>query len=1139
MSTVKNTNGESPATLPAPLLAMLRQVIRRRRMVLATRGLLMVIAVSISVLLAVMAIDASVVLLSPVSRWLVTGAAAGCVVMAILWYLVRPLARPVSLARIARIVDAHHPEFEERVSSTVELLLESNGQAVGHTSPLLLRELTSQALDQVRAVQPRREFSLRSARPYLIAASGAGALLGMLWLIWPQETTRLMQRAIVPSLDLGTVGVDQLVVTPGDAMVALGDPLRIEVTFADSQADRGRVICTDAAADEKTYEMTRLTDEGDGSARFAATIARVDCAFRYRVLLDRTKLSRYYQVDVTPRPAVARYAVRYDFPSYTGLSAVTEENPPLDIVAPAGTLVTLAADLNKPVASARLHLDDQAVESEHLGESGGQSSAAWQFEVEPARTSKWSMELTDEHGLNVRTAEHSIRAILDSPPLVKIAEPELSEIRLKPTDVLPIVYLAREDYGISAAKLIVDVSPERSESFATGLPQASSVEQGTWVGRGALDLRTMALDGVPRIEVRVEVHDNRPDDLQGPQVARSKPIAIVFDVHARSYAQQSAEQIANALAARLNEAMQQLRGAKGQLASVLPTLETQPLQLDDRSQNATVAARNALGSAESILLELVETHAQSEYAGTTDQLDGIVIGYVNPSRQIMELLPLADSKAAQTADALSAEGKIDSAITNLESLIALFAAQRDPAARARELAAEAGSLADRQARIRDATETAVNPPDPESATESIARQIAEAQAQIAAETRELAQRTEAAGYRDSNEHQQATTSTRQAANELFAGNHEPAAAAGEQAADQLGQLSEQLAEKFEEPASNDPLAPPLAEQAADLARRQENVNEQLAALREGNLAEALASLQKDLAEQAERLAERTEKLRELAEQGGSPQQSEDAKGAGSDLGEAAEKAQEAAMQLAHIDNIPKKSPLKLIEGPQSPSDSGGNPDGGQGTKGGGSNTGAGSSKGPSPSNNNENKTMGAGKRLGKATLTAEALLNQKPSNDHRPSGGSGTELQADAEELLRKGLATLMADNNPFAKGFGGMGGAAPDVPVPDSPPKEFAAQSSPQANDQQGPPSGAQGGQPGGRNPAQGGARLGAGQGNVAARLAEMGISGDDWLRLPSALRTEILDAADERAPQEYRELVRRYFQTMARRANQPDESQ
>jgi hypothetical protein len=251
------------------------------------------------------------------------------------------------------------------------------------------------------------------------------------------------------------------------------------------------------------------------------------------------------------------------------------------------------------------------------------------------------------------------------------------------------------------------------------------------------------------------------------------------------------------------------------------------------------------------------------------------------------------------------------------------------------------------------------------------------------------------------------------------------------------------------------------------------------------------------------------------------------------VGQAVEKAEMAAANLGHINNVPKISPPKFVEGPQSPSDSpGGNPDGGQGTQGGGSNTGAGSSKAPSPSNNNINNTIAKGKNLGKATLTAEALMNQKPGSHQGPSGGSGTELQKDAEELLRKGLAQILADNNPLAKGFGGFGGSAPDVPVPPTDPKEFAAVGAEQQPG--GEPQGEGSGEPGQSRESGRGAKLSAGPGRVAHRLSQLGISGSDWLKLPSDLRTEILSSNDDRAPREYRDLVRRYFQTMAKRAGE-----
>jgi TRAP-type C4-dicarboxylate transport system substrate-binding protein len=50
-------------------------------------------------------------------------------------------------------------------------------------------------------------------------------------------------------------------------------------------------------------------------------------------------------------------------------------------------------------------------------------------------------------------------------------------------------------------------------------------------------------------------------------------------------------------------------------------------------------------------------------------------------------------------------------------------------------------------------------------------------------------------------------------------------------------------------------------------------------------------------------------------------------------------------------------------------------------------------------------------------------------------------------------------------------------------------------------------------------------------AKLKALGITLSDWARLPGTLRDQILQAADEAAPQEYRTLVQRYFQEVARR--------
>jgi len=58
-----------------------------------------------------------------------------------------------------------------------------------------------------------------------------------------------------------------------------------------------------------------------------------------------------------------------------------------------------------------------------------------------------------------------------------------------------------------------------------------------------------------------------------------------------------------------------------------------------------------------------------------------------------------------------------------------------------------------------------------------------------------------------------------------------------------------------------------------------------------------------------------------------------------------------------------------------------------------------------------------------------------------------------------------------------------------------------------------------------------------TAAKLEALGIKLSDWARLPGQLRNEILQAAEEGAPEEYRGLIKRYFQKIAKRGGIQEE--
>ena len=161
--------------LPEPIVVKLRSLIARIRRVLWWRGVWFSLAALVAVLLVIMAVDAAFDLESVAARCALTlGGLA--VVGSVAWRtLVRPLSRTLGLAQVARLVEIHHPEMHERISTAVELLGSKDAAAL-RGSDELLAEVVKSAVVDVGTVTPEKEYSsLPMKWPRRLAAGALGA----------------------------------------------------------------------------------------------------------------------------------------------------------------------------------------------------------------------------------------------------------------------------------------------------------------------------------------------------------------------------------------------------------------------------------------------------------------------------------------------------------------------------------------------------------------------------------------------------------------------------------------------------------------------------------------------------------------------------------------------------------------------------------------------------------------------------------------------------------------------------------------------------------------------------------------------------------------------------------------------------
>lgn len=221
---------------------------------------------------------------------------------------------------------------------------------------------------------------------------------------------------------------------------------------------------------------------------------------------------------------------------------------------------------------------------------------------------------------------------------------------------------------------------------------------------------------------------------------------------------------------------------------------------------------------------------------------------------------------------------------------------KQQADQARDLAKQQRDLADQ---VRHAAEAAHA--EAAAPKDNPVGDLAKQQAEVAKQAGEMAQEAAEHHGKDSpaaHEAGQAHQSAQQAAGKMQAGDLHQAREAGQQAAQQMHQLSKQLAQT-----PGDPQAPAEAAKAQQLAEKQEAINRQLDPLADNAAAQQAQqeARQQDLQKQTGELTQDLNKLAQQAEQGHNGQQAQQAHQA-ANSGQQAQNAQQQAQQQAHQGN---------------------------------------------------------------------------------------------------------------------------------------------------------------------------------------------------------------------------------------------
>ena len=376
---------------------------------------------------------------------LVVVASALAVILAAAGMFAWRIGRGPTNRRLARFIEERTSQaekpFDDLLVSAVDHANADASAAPGGGFHDLLIATAARRLDSIGpgAIVTSRELR-KSA---LQAVAGTAVLATALVLAWPQ-LVRASEAAWIALLP----HYIHVQVMPGDMRVAAGHSLtiRASVTVGGRELSRFTPTLTVSAGDEqRTVPM--VTEGTQYQFRFES----VDRTFRYRVAAGSAR-SDEYTVTALFAPRVERIDLRYEYPSFTDQQP-REERDGGDIYAPAGTKVQVRVHTDKTIDTGQLALGGAKVVSLQRT-----AERMLEGELVLTRDDSYRVGLTDSDGLRSSDdTEYFIRLMDDRPPDVRILRPA-GDQQITPLEEVAIQARADDDYGISRFELVYAVA---------------------------------------------------------------------------------------------------------------------------------------------------------------------------------------------------------------------------------------------------------------------------------------------------------------------------------------------------------------------------------------------------------------------------------------------------------------------------------------------------------------------------------------------------------------------------------------------------------------------------------------------------------------------------------------------------------
>ena len=374
------------------------------------------------------------------------------------------VGRGPSPRRLARFIEERVSAAGQPLDDVLVSAVEVGGAEGGGFRSLVINT----AVRRLQAIGPSSIVTPRELRrSSLEAVAGVAVFASALVIAWPllSRASEAARLALFPHRI-------HIQVLPGDARLAVGQPLTIRASVTAGENVLGRVtpgLVVTAGDERRTVPMP-----SDGN-EYRFHFESVDRTFRYQVVAGSTR-SQEYTVTALFAPRVERIDLRYQYPAFTD-QPPREEPDGGDIYAPSGTKVRFRVHTDKAVETGQLSLGGAAAVTLHRT-----AERLLEGELVLTRDDSYRVGLTDRDGLRSSDdTEYFIRLMDDRPPDVRILRPA-GDQQITPLEEVAIQARADDDYGISRFELVYAVAGRAPKVVPLGGPdERGAARQGSYV----------------------------------------------------------------------------------------------------------------------------------------------------------------------------------------------------------------------------------------------------------------------------------------------------------------------------------------------------------------------------------------------------------------------------------------------------------------------------------------------------------------------------------------------------------------------------------------------------------------------------------------------------------------------------------